>query len=301
MPITRLDQMLDLLKSRPRKRLVAACANDSHTVAAAGQAVDLGIVDATLVGDEAKIRAACAQDRIDPGKFAIVHEPDEAAAISRSVAMINAGEGQLLMKGLVSSDRYMRAILDRERGLMDPGAILSHVSVIENPRHPKLIICGDVAVIPQPDLKEKIAILQYLIRTARALGIERPKVAILAASEQVLPKMQACVDAAILAKMSERGQIQGAVVDGPLALDAAIDRESAEIKGLSGEVAGDADCLLFPNIESGNVFYKTNTKLAGAELGAIVAGARAPAILSSRGDTVKTKMYSIALGALTAG
>jgi phosphate butyryltransferase len=205
------------------------------------------------------------------------------------------------MKGLVSSDKYMRAILDKERGLMDPGAILSHVSVIENSRYPKLIVCADVAVIPQPDLKEKIAILQYLIRTARALGIERPKVAILAASEQVLPKMQACVDAAILAKMSERGQIQGAVVDGPLALDAAIDRESAEIKGLSGEVAGDADCLLFPNIESGNVFYKTNTKLAGAELGAIVAGARAPAILSSRGDTVKTKMYSIALGALTAG
>ncbi len=135
---------------------------------------------------------------------------------------------------------------------------------------------------------------------AHALGIERPKVAIIAASEQVLPKMQACVDAAILAKMAERGQIKGAIVDGPLALDAAIDRESAEIKGLTGEVAGDADCLLFPNIESGNVFYKTNTKLAGAELGAMVAGARAPAILSSRGDTVKTKMYSIALGALTA-
>lgn len=300
MPITRLDQMLDLLKSLPRKRLVAAYANDSHTIGAVGQAVDLGIVNATLVGDEEKIRVACAQDGIDPGKFAIVHEPDEAAATARSVAMINAGEGQLLMKGLVSSDKYMRAILDKERGLMEPGAILSHVSVIENPRYPKLIVCADVAVIPQPDLKEKIAILRYLIRTALALGIERPKVAIIAASEQVLPKMQACVDAAILAKMSERGQIKGAIVDGPLALDAAIDRESAEIKELTGEVAGDADCLLFPNIESGNVFYKTNTKLAGAELGAMVAGARAPAILSSRGDTVKTKMYSIALGALTA-
>jgi phosphotransacetylase len=300
MPITRLDQIIDALKSRPRKRLIAAYANDPHTVGAAGQAVDLGIVDATLVGDEATIRAACAREKIDPGKFAIVHEPDEAKATLRSVAMINAGEGQILMKGLVSTDKYMRAILDKERGLMDPGAILSHVSVIESPNYPKLIVCGDVAVIPEPELKEKIAIAQYLIRTARALGIERPKLAVVAASEQVLPKMQACLDAAILAKMAERGQIKGAAVDGPLGLDAAIDRESAEIKGIGGEVAGDADCLLFPNIDSGNVFYKTNTKLARAELGAMVAGARAPAILSSRGDTVKTKMYSIALAALTA-
>jgi phosphate butyryltransferase len=300
MPITRLDQMIDALKDRPRKRLIAAYANDAHTVAAAGQAVDLGIVDATLVGDETAIRAACAKEKTDPGKFAIVHEPDEASAMLKSVAMINSGEGRILMKGLVSTDKYMRAILDKERGLMDPGAILSHVSVIESPNYPKLIICGDVAVIPEPELKEKIAIAQYLIRTAHALGIERPKLAVVAASEQVLPKMQACLDAAVLAKMAERGQIKGAIVDGPLGLDAAIDRESAEIKGIGGQVAGDADCLLFPNIDAGNVFYKTNTKLARAELGAMVAGARAPAILSSRGDTAKTKMYSIALGAPTA-
>ncbi|MBZ5640381.1 MAG: phosphate butyryltransferase [Acidobacteriia bacterium] len=300
MPITRLDQMIDALKSRPRKRLIAAYANDPHTVGAVGRAVELGIVDATLVGDEAAIRAACVREGIDPGRFAIVHEPDEMKATARSVAMINAGEGQILMKGLVSTDKYMRAILDKERGLMDPGAILSHVSVIESPNYHKLIVCGDVAVIPEPELKEKIAIAQYLIRTAKALGIERPKLAVVAASEQVLPKVKACLDAAILAKMAERGQIKGALVDGPLGLDAAIDRESAEIKGIGGEVAGDADCLLFPNLDAGNVFYKTNTKLARAELGAMVAGARAPAILSSRGDTVKTKTYSIALGALTA-
>jgi phosphate butyryltransferase len=300
MPITRLDQMIDALKSRSRKRLIVACANDSHTVGAASRAVDLGIVDATLVGDETAIRAACAKEKTDPGKFAIVHEADETKATERSVAMINAGEGQILMKGLVSTDKYMRAILDKERGLMDPGAILSHVSVIENPNYPKLIVCGDVAVIPEPGLREKIAIARYLIGTAHALGIERPKLAVVAASEQVLPKMQACLDAAVLSKMADRGQIKGAIVDGPMGLDVAIDRESAEIKGIGGEVAGEVDCLLFPNIESGNVFYKTNTKLARAELGAMVTGARAPAILSSRGDTVKTKMYSIALGALTA-
>jgi phosphotransacetylase len=300
MPITRLEQMIDALKTRPRKRLIAAYANDAHTIAAVSRAVELGIVEGTLVGDREKIAAACKEEGIDPGRLAIVHEPDEGKATALAVAMVNSGEGQILMKGLVSTDKYMRAILDKERGLMDQGAILSHVSVIENRRYHKLIVCGDVAVIPQPELKEKIAIAQYLIRTAHALGIERPKLAVVAASEQVLPKMQACVDAAILAKMADRGQLKGAIVDGPLGLDAAIDSEAAKIKGIGGEVAGDAYCLLFANIEAGNVFYKTNTKLADAELAAMVAGARQPAILSSRGDSVATKTYSIALGALTA-
>jgi phosphate butyryltransferase len=204
------------------------------------------------------------------------------------------------MKGLVSTDKYMRAILNKEAGLMEPNAILSHVSVIENPRYHKLIVCGDVAVIPYPELKEKIAIANYCIGVAQALGVTRPKVALVAASEQVLPKVQPTVDAAIIAKMAERGQIKGALVDGPMGLDVAIDRESAQTKGLGGEVAGDADCLVFPNIDAGNVFYKTNTKLAGCELAAMVAGAKAPCILSSRGDSVLTKLYSITLAALTA-
>lgn len=300
MPITRLDQMIEALKDRPRKRLVAVWPNDSHTIGAVCHAVETGIVDATLVGDEPVMREVCRAGGMDPGMFRLVHEADDLAAARRAVALINAGEGQILMKGLVSSDRYMKAILDKEHGLLDPGAILSHVSVIENPRYPKLIVCGDVAVIPAPDLKVKIAILRYLVATAQALGIERPKVAIIAATEQVLPAMAACVDGALIAKMAERGDFKGAIVDGPLGLDVAIDRESAEIKGIRSEVAGDADCLLFPDIEAGNVFYKTNTKLAGAELGAMVTGARAPAVLSSRGDSVKTKLYSIALAALTA-
>jgi phosphate butyryltransferase len=226
--------------------------------------------------------------------------PAEQEAASKAVAMVRSGEGDVLMKGALSTDKYMKAILNKERGLMEPGAVLSHVTVIENPRYHKLLVVGDVAVIPAPELKEKIAILGYLAATARALGTDAPKVAVLAASEQVLPKMQACVDAALLAKMAERGQIRGAVVDGPLALDVAIDRESADTKGLGGPVCGDADCLLFPNIETGNVFYKCMTKLAGCELGAVVAGAKAPCILSSRGDSVRTKLYSIALAALTA-
>ena len=156
------------------------------------------------------------------------------------------------------------------------------------------------SIIPAPDLNQKIAQTNYLIQTAKALQIEKPKVAIIAATEQMLPGMQACVDAAIISKMAERGQIKGAYVDGPLSLDTALEKESADIKKLTSPVAGDADCLLFPNIETGNVFYKSNTKLANGELGAMVMGAKVPCILTSRGDSAKSKTYSIALAALVA-
>ncbi len=300
MPITKLEQIVETVKSRPRKRLVAAWAVDTHTIAAVGEAVKLGLVDGTLVGDEAQIRTACASEKLDPATFSICHQPDDLGATAQAVAMVNAGEAQVLMKGLVSSDKYMRAILNKEKGLMDPGATLSHVTVIECPRYPKLIVCGDVAVLPAPELKEKIAITRFQIAIAHALGIEKPKVAIIAATEQMLYKMQACVDAAIISKMADRGEIKGAFVDGPLALDVAVDQEAVQIKGLKSPVAGDADCLVFPNIESGNVFYKTCTKLAGSELAGLVVGARVPCILVSRGDTAKSKMYSIALAALAA-
>ncbi len=300
MAITKLDQMFDVLKSKTKKRLVAAYANDSHTIEAVSEAVDKGIVDGILVGDEETMRRVCAQLGVDAGKFKLVHEPNEVRAAVVAVKLVNDGEGDLLMKGLVSTDKYMKAILNKETGLMDPGAVLSHVTVIENPLYHKLLIVGDVAIIPLPEFKQKIAILNYLVNTAKALGIEKPKVAVITASEQVLAGMPSCVDAALLSKMADRGQITGAFVDGPLALDAAIDKESAEIKKLTGPVAGDADCLLFPNIEAGNIFYKTNTKLAGAELGAFVAGGRVPCVLSSRGDSAQTKLYSIALAALIA-
>ena len=300
MAITKLDQMFEVLKSKTKKRLVAAYANDSHTIEAVSEAVDKGIIDAILVGDEATMRKVCTELDLDAGKFKMVHEPNEAKAATVAVKLVNSGEGDLLMKGLVSTDKYMKAILNKETGLMDPGAVLSHVTVLENPLYHKLLVVGDVAIIPLPEFKQKVAILNYLVNTAKALGIEKPKVAVVTASEQVLAGMPSCVDAALLSKMADRGQINGAYVDGPLALDAAIDKESAEIKKLSGPVAGDADCLLFPNIEAGNIFYKTNTKLAGAELGAFVAGGRVPCILSSRGDSAQTKLYSIALAALIA-
>ena len=300
MSITSLQQMIEVVKTKPRKRLVAAYANDSHTIEAVSNAIDLGIVEGILVGDEATIRQVCEHEKIDAGKFRIVQEADEQKAAYKAVDLIIKGEGDILMKGLVSTDKYMRAILNKDAGLLPPKGVLTHVSVIENPGYHKLLIVGDVAIIPLPDLTQKIAITNFLIQVAKALGIETPKVAVIAATEQMLPGMQACVDAGILSKMAERGQIKGGLVDGPLALDVALDEESARIKKIGGQVAGDADCLLFPNIESGNVFYKSHTKLSKGELGALVMGAKCPAVLSSRGDSALTKTYSIALAALVA-
>jgi phosphate butyryltransferase len=300
--ITKLDDLLELVKTKEKKRLVAAYANDSHTIGAVSAAIDKGIVDATLVGDIDTIKKVCAEEGIDPNKFELVQEADETKAGVKAVALIREGKGDILMKGLLSTDKYMRAILNKETGLM-PGKkndMLTHMAVFEVPAYHKLLVCSDVAIMPAPDLKQKQAILNYLISTAKNLEITKPKVAVLAATEQVSTGMQACVDAAIISKMGDRGQIKGALVDGPLALDVAINAESAKTKKVGGEVAGDADCLLFPNIESGNVFYKACTKFGGAELACMVVGAKVPCILTSRGDSAKTKLYSIALASLNA-
>ena len=299
--IKNFDELFEVLRSRSKKRLVAAWAVDDHTVTAAGKAVQLGIVEATLVGDADKIAAVCKAENIDPAIFTIIDNKDELKSIAQAVSMVRNGEGDILMKGLCSTDKYMRGILNKEAGLLPPKAVLSHVSVVQNPNYPKFIIVSDMAVIPAPDFKQKQAEIKYLVATAKALGIEKPKVAAVAATEQMLDGMPACVEAALLAKMADRGQIAGCYLDGPLALDVALSKEAVAIKKLKSEVAGDADCLLFPNIESANVFYKVNTQLCpGVRTAAIVAGAAAPCVLSSRADSIDTKLNSIALAAMTA-
>jgi len=300
MAIKTLDDLLRAVQDRPRKRLAVAWANDAHTLEGVNAAVETGLVEAILVGDEPTMRQVCQELALPPERFCFIHAASDSEAAAKAVGLIRSGEADLLMKGLLSTDKYMRAILNKEQGLLEPGAILNHVTVMEHPGHPKLIIAGDVAIIPEPDLKEKLAILASLVRTAQALGIALPKVAVLSASEVVMPKLRSSVEAALLSKMAERGQIKGALVDGPMALDGALDPESARIKGMGGPVAGDADCLLFPYLEAGNTFYKTGTKLGGAEVAAVVAGARVPCVLSSRGDSAKTKLSSIALAALLA-
>lgn len=300
--LTGFDQIFEELRGRgSRKRMVAAWGVDGHTVAAAGKAVEAGIVDVTLVGDEAMIAKACNEEGIDIASFTIVQNPDEMSSVAQAVQMVREGQGDFLMKGLCSTDKFLRAILNKETGLLPPKGTLSHCTVLEIPQYHKLLFVGDVAVIPAPDFKQKQVILDYIVRTAKAVGVDKPKVAVIAATEQVLPSQPATIEAAMLAKMADRGQIKGCIVDGPLALDVAIDKESVEIKGLVSLVAGDADCLLFPNIESGNVFYKSNSKLVpGVRQAGILVGAKVPCVLSSRADSIDTKLNSIAIAAMSA-
>ncbi len=294
--ITKFSDVFAALKADGiSKKMVAAWAVDSHTIEAASKAVDLGIISAILVGDKKLIADVCEQEGIDIAKFTIVDEPVELKAVAKAVEMVREKEGDVLMKGLCSTDKFLRAILNKETGLLPPKGVLSHVGVIENPQYHKLIFLTDMAVIPQPDFRQKVKITGYVTDVARAFGIAKPKVAFIAASEQMLDSMPACIEAAMLAKMCDRGQIRSCIGDGPLALDVAIDAESVQIKKLVSPVAGDADCLVFPNIESANVFWKTNSKLCtGVRQAGMLVGTTAPCILASRADSADTKLASIA-------
>jgi phosphate butyryltransferase len=299
--IKRLNEIVREAKRGKSMTLSVACGEDPHTIEAVGRAVREGIVKATLIGDRGKIEKVSKEHSVDPQAFEIMDEREEGKALRLAVRLVKQKERDFLMKGLVDTSKYMKAILDKEMGLLPPGQILSHVTVVEFPLHPKLLIVSDVAVIPKPDLPAKIAMTSYCIEVAHSLAIEKPKVAIIAAVEKVNLKMDETLHAAVISKMAERGQIKGGIVDGPLALDTAVSKESCEIKGLRSAVDGDADVLIFPNIETANVFFKTCTQLAGGEIAGVVAGTEVPCILTSRADSEDSKFYSIALGAVLAG
>ena len=297
--ITQLHQIVDEARSRGRKRLAVAYGNDAHTLRAVADAYAEGLVEPTVFGDKALIQSVCKEEGIAPGIFAIVDEKNDVRCVEKAVSLVASGGADVLMKGLVSTDKYMRGILNKEAGLFPPKGTLSHVSVVEMPGRGKLLCIADVAVIPLPDFKQKTILIKYLASTAASLGVECPKIACIAPSEQLLPTVPSSTEAAILSKMADRGQLGNVIVDGPLSLDVALYPEVAVEKKVKGSaVAGDADCLLFPNIESGNVFFKSATHFGGAEIAAMVVGTKVPCVLTSRGDTPRTKLYSIALACL---
>ena len=298
--ITRLDEIVDAAVARGKKKMIVAYGQDTHSIGATDMAIKAGLVDVTLVGDPEEIKKSCEAEGVDINQYTIIAESDDVKAVEIAVKAVHNGEYDVLMKGVVPTDKYMRGILNKEWGLLPTGTTLSHITVLQIPAYHKLLIVSDVAVLPLPSLEQKKQIAKYLVQTANTLGIEEPKVALLAPSEQLLPKVVSSVEAAALSEMGQNGELAKALFQGPLALDVAIDPESVKIKKLTGPVAGDADCLLFPNIESGNVFFKACTKFGGAELAAMVAGPTAPCVLTSRGDTALTKKYSIALACLAA-
>jgi len=262
------------------------------------EAAELGLIAPILVGPSAKIAAVAKSAKLDLAGVEIVDVAHSHDAAARAVQMVREGRAELLMKGSLHSDELLAAVVSRE-GLRT-GRRISHVFIMDVPTYHKVLIVTDAAINIAPNLVDKVDICQNAIDLAMALGLETPKVAILAAVETVNPNMPATIDAAALCKMAERGQIKGGVLDGPLAFDNAISAEAAKIKGIDSPVAGDPDILLVPNLEAGNMLAKQLSFLANADSAGLVLGARVPVILTSRADNVRSRIASCAVAVLAA-
>lgn len=298
--IKSFDDVLKRVKVNGIKKVAVAVAQDVPVLEAIRDARKMDIADAILVGEKVKIEAAAETVGLDLKQFEIIDEPNNVLAAKKAVELVSSGRADMVMKGLVDTATFLKAVLDKEKGLRT-GKVLSHVAVFDIPALQRIIIVTDAAMNIAPDLMTKKQILENAVSVAKGIGIETPKVAVVAAVEVVNPDMQPTLDAAVLSKMNDRGQIKGCIVDGPFAIDNALSEEAAEHKGIKSPVAGKADIILVPNIETGNVMYKTLTYTSGAKNGGIIAGAAAPVILTSRADSHESKMYSIALASLTAG
>ena len=272
---------------------------EATALAGAVEAAGKGLIVPILVGPSAKIKATAESAGIDVGGLEIVDVPHSHAAATRAVELVREGRVEILMKGSLHTDELMSAIVARDGGLRTSRRV-SHAFVMDVPAYHKVLVVTDAAINIAPALEEKADICRNAIDLVVALGLEEPKVAILAAVETVTTKMPATIDAAALCKMAERGQIKGGRLDGPLAFDNAISKRAAETKGITSEVAGDPDILLAPDLEAGNILAKQLSFLAGADSAGLVLGARVPVILTSRADSVRSRIASCAVAALVA-
>lgn len=290
-----------LAKCRNLEPIPTAVAHPCEASALSGacEAAEKGLIVPLLVGPTAKITAIAKAAKIDISKFQIFDTPHSEASAVKAVELVREGQAELLMKGSLHTDELMAAVVSRDRGLRT-GRRISHVFVMDVPTYHKVLIVTDGAINIAPVLEDKADICQNAIDLALSLGLERPKVAILAAVETVTSKMPATIDAAALCKMADRGQIKNAILDGPLAFDNAISRKAARIKGVRSEVAGDPDILLCPDLEAGNILAKQLTFLANADSAGLVLGAKVPIILTSRADSVRSRIASCAVAALAA-
>lgn len=293
-----IADILAAARAAGRKRIAVAAAQEASALEAALDARAAGIAEPVLIGDLEAIRAIAAELGADLSGLRLIEEKDYARAAAAAVALVRSGEADVLMKGVLDTSILLKAALNKEVGL-NAGRLTSHVAVIESPHYHKLFIVTDAAINIAPDLQGKLDIIANAVAVSRSIGVELPKVAMLAAVEKVNPEKMPCTaDAALITQMNRREQVKGCVVDGPLALDNAISAESARIKKIVSDVAGDADVLVVPDIEAGNVLYKALLDLGGAKGAGIVAGAAKPIVLTSRADSRETKLASIALAAL---
>ena len=295
MELKKLDVLIDKAKARNR-RLVVAAAADEPVLEAVANARKEGIAEPILVGDKSEIEKIAAKIGFDLKGVEIIHEPDPYKASVKAVQIIREGKADIMMKGLVATGPLLKAVLDKENGLRK-GALISHVAFFESPYYHKLLCVTDAAMNVAPEFDEKVTILTNAVEAFHKLGIKNPKVAVIAAVEVVNPKMEATVHAAMLTQMNRRKQIKGCIIDGPLGLDNAVSKEAAEHKGIVSEVAGDADIILCHDINVANVLYKSMAFLGGATLAAVLMGATVPIFLTSRADSDRSKLLSIALAA----
>ena len=293
--------MEDKVLSLERKyRIVVAWAHDANTIGAINKAVNKGLADAILIGKLIEIRKICKTRGIDADIFTLVESDNEIKASCEAVRLAKTGEADVVMKGLIGTDRFLRAIMDKEKGLMLPDAVLSYVCAMEIPAYHKLLFITDTAVIPFPDLDQKVAMARYAIEMAQKFGIQKPKIALIGASEKMSRHFANSVDYSIMCKMADRNQITDCVMDGPLDIFLACDKKSLAIKGVETPVSGDADILLFPSLESSNPFYKGLMLFAGGKIAGLIRGTEKPVIVMSRSESEISKYFCIILSCLMA-
>ncbi|MGM0572492.1 MAG: bifunctional enoyl-CoA hydratase/phosphate acetyltransferase [Bacteroidota bacterium] len=291
-----ISQLHDMARGNSRRRLALAAAHDANAIDAVMNAHDNGLIDGILIGEEQKIRQIAKEKGLDLSAYTVMDEPDNALAAAKAVKMVRDGEAEVLMKGNLGTGTLLKAVLNKEQGLRT-GEQISHLAIFELDAYHKLIGLTDAAMNIAPEFHEKVSITRNAVNYFRQLGIDRPKVAMLSAVETVNPAMKSSMEASAIAKMGDRGQIKNCVIDGPLAFDNAVSQRSAQTKGISSPVAGDADILVSDAIDAANVLYKALIYFAGAKCAAVILGAAAPVVLTSRADSDETKLNSIALAA----
>jgi phosphate butyryltransferase len=299
--INRLGEMADLVRSSGKRyRIAVAWAQDANTIGALRRAFDEGFADPLMIGIPAEIERAAAIAGIDISGLPLIEVRNENEACVKAVAMARSGEADVVMKGLVGTDKFLKAVMDKETGILPPKAVMTYVCALEMPSYNKLLFLTDPAVIPFPDLDQKVAMVNYAIGMANRFGIDNPKVALIGASEKVSRHFQNTLEYSAMCKMVERGQIKKCIIDGPLDLFLACQPESIEIKGVDTPIGGEADILLFPNLEASNPFYKSLMLFGGAELAGMICGPSKPVVVMSRSDSEMTKYYCITLSCLMA-
>jgi len=294
--LKKLEDLRAIVANEPVKKLVLAAAQDQHSLSAVLRAAKDGVIEPILIGDKEAIQNISLSSGFDIAGLRIIHEPDMDKAVEMAVKMVSSKQADVLMKGKVGTSTLLKCVLNKEWGLRT-GNLLSHIALFEVDTYHKLIAVTDVAMNIAPNLQDKIAIVNNSISCLHKLGIPIPKVAVLGAVEMVNENMEATLHAALLSKMNQRDQIRGCIIDGPLAFDNAVSLESAQHKGIRSEVAGDTDLLLMPDIEVGNVLYKSLVFFAKAKVASVILGAQAPIVLTSRSDTEQAKFDSILLAA----